>query len=94
MQPSDSGESQAKKRTTRARRGVVGGLLGLGLDASDGHERVTKGDDFVLLGGSEETHGRMQELVIRMHERLKSSGKGFADLSRREFEDLARDTLR
>jgi hypothetical protein len=71
----------------------VGGLLGLGLDGEDGHQRLTRGDDFVLLGGSQETHGRMQELVLRMNERLKNRGKRFADLTRREFEELARDTL-
>ena len=31
-------------------------LLGLGFDNKDGHKRYTKGDDFVLMGGSEETH--------------------------------------
>ena len=69
------------------------GLLGVGLDGTDGHKRVTQGDDFVLMGGSEETHGRMQELVIRMNEKLKRKGKSFRDLSEREFEDLAQDSL-
>ena len=69
------------------------GLLGLGLDGTDGHKRVTQGDDFVLMGGSEETHGRMQELVIRMNEKLKRKGKSFRELSEREFEDLANDSL-
>lgn len=80
------------KRRRRRRR--VGGLLGLGLDNTDGHKRVTSGDDFLLVGGSEETHGRMQDLVIRMNEALQRKGRRFTDLTRREFEDLARDTLR
>ena len=69
------------------------GLLGLGLDGTDGHKRVTQGDDFVLMGGSAETHERMQELVIRMNEKLKRKGKSFRELSEREFEDLAQDSL-
>ena len=95
MQPPESRDPArrpAAKRTNRKPR--MSGLLGLGLDAQDGHKRVTKGDDFLLLGGSEETHDRMQDLVLRMNERLRRSGKRFADLTSREFEDLARDTLK
>ena len=77
----------------RSRRKQVGGLFGLGLDGQDGHQRLTKGEDFFLVGGSDETHGRMQDLVLRMNEQLKRRGKKFADLSRSEFEDLARDTF-
>jgi hypothetical protein len=73
---------------------VAGGLLGLGLDGQDGHKRITQGDDFLLLGGSEETHERMQGMVIRMNEKLKRTGRRYADLSSNEFEDLARDSLR
>ena len=32
-------------------------LLGLGLDGKDGHTRITTGENFKLVGGSEETHG-------------------------------------
>ena len=28
-------------------------LLGLGFDGKDGHKRYTKGEDFVLMGGSD-----------------------------------------
>lgn len=69
------------------------GLVGVGLDNQDGQRRVTKGSDFFLVGGSAETHERMQDLVVRMKERLKGKGKRFADLSPPEFEDLARDSL-
>lgn len=30
-------------------------MLGIGLDNKDGHKRITKGDNFMLVGGSEET---------------------------------------
>ena len=39
-------------------------MLGLGLDNKDGHTRVTKGENFCLLGGSEETHDRMTETAM------------------------------
>lgn len=74
-------------------RGTRTGVLGVGLDAKDGHKRVTQGDDFLLLGGSHETHERMQDMVVRMSERVKRRGKTFGDLSKDEFADLARESL-
>jgi hypothetical protein len=68
------------------------GLLGVGLDADDGHKRMTRGEDFCVVGGSAETHERMQDLVIRMNEKLRREGRRFQDLSRPEFEELARDS--
>ena len=46
-------------------------LVGLGLTDSHGHKRITRGDDFVLTGGNEETHAGMQERAIKFSERLK-----------------------
>jgi hypothetical protein len=63
-------------------------LLGLGLD-SDGHKRITKGPNFALLGGSEETHEIMTEKAIRINEQLSSKGKKLEDVSHEEFEDIA-----
>jgi hypothetical protein len=64
-------------------------LLGLGLD-SDGHKRLTTGPNFVLLGGTRETHEVMTEKVIKINERLASKGKQLENISREEFEDVAR----
>ena len=36
-------------------------LLGVGLDNDDGHGRVTRGENFRLVGGSHDTHQQMQE---------------------------------
>ncbi len=65
------------------------GLLGLGLDNDDGHVRVTRGKNFHLVGGSEETHGTMQEKCIKLNEKLDSRGKCMEDLGRSELRDLA-----
>jgi hypothetical protein len=67
----------------------VTGLLGLGLDAKDGHTRITKGPHFVLLGGSSETHERMQEFAVKLGERMKAKGKAFGRVSPKELRDLA-----
>jgi hypothetical protein len=63
-------------------------MLGVGLD-SDGHKRVTTGSNFVLMGGSEETHEVMTEKVIKINEKLAAKGKQLEEVSREEFDDIA-----
>lgn len=63
-------------------------LLGIGLD-SDGHKRVTKGSNFVLLGGSKETHELMTEKAIKINEKLAAKGKQLEEVSHEEFDDIA-----
>ena len=65
-------------------------ILGVGLD-SDGHKRVTTGENFALIGGSKETHEAMTEKVIKINEKLKSSGKQLEKISSQEFDDLAEE---
>jgi hypothetical protein len=65
-------------------------LLGVGLD-SDGHKRVTKGDNFALVGGSKETHEQMTEKAIKINEKLKSRGKQLHEVCSKEFDDIAHE---
>lgn len=70
----------------KSRRKAV--MLGLGLD-SDGHKRLTTGPNFVLMGGSEETHEVMTEKAIKINEKLSERGKTLDEVSRDEFDDIA-----
>src|SRR2546425_10470700 len=63
-------------------------MLGLGLD-SDGHKRLTTGPNFLLMGGSQETHEVMTEKTIKINEKLAASGKRLEDVSHEEFDDIA-----
>ena len=63
-------------------------LLGLGLDNKDGHKRLTQGENFLMVGGSEETHERMTETAIKFNEKLARRGKSLQDLSPEEFRDM------
>ena len=63
-------------------------LLGVGFDGRDGHKRLTKGDDFILMGGSEETHERMTETAIKVNEKLAKRGKKLRDASVEELRDI------
>ena len=67
------------------------GLLGLGLDADDGQKRITRGPNFLLAGGSQETHGQMQETAIKINEHLDRRGKRLADISPSELGDIVAD---
>jgi len=50
----------------KSRRKAV--MVGVGLD-SDGHKRLTTGPNFVLVGGTEETHEVMTEKVVKINEK-------------------------
>jgi hypothetical protein len=63
-------------------------LLGIGLDNTDEHTRITKGDNFYLHGGSEETHEHMVETTIKFNEKLDAKGKQLEDLAKNEFFDM------
>ena len=65
-------------------------LLGIGLDNEDGHKRVTRAEDFVIAGGSEETHERMTETAIKTMEDLGNRGKKLAEVDREELRDIVR----
>jgi hypothetical protein len=65
-------------------------LLGLGLDAVDQHKRITRGEGFSLVGGSEETHERMTETVIKTSEDLSRKGRTIADARPEELAELLR----
>jgi hypothetical protein len=69
------------------------GFLGVGLDGQDEHTRLTRADHFVLLGGSAETHEKMQDAAIYFNEQLKRRGKALRETSREEAADLLRKAL-
>lgn len=64
-------------------------LLGLGFDCNNGHLRITKGKNFRLYGGCEDTHALMQEKAIKFNEHLKQMGKTLDDITQQEFTDIA-----
>lgn len=63
------------KKVTRRRKAKSAHLLGVGLDNEDGHKRLTSAEQFTIVGGSDETHGRLTETVIKTFEELKTRGK-------------------
>ena len=56
---------------------------------SDGHKRVTTGDNFVVAGGTQDTHDQMTETVVKINEKLTERGKCLNTVERTEFKDIA-----
>ena len=65
-------------------------LLGVGLDTKDGHKRITTGEQFTLMGGSQETHERMTETVVKTFEDLKHRGKDLREVEPKELTEILR----
>jgi hypothetical protein len=63
-------------------------MLGVAMDG-DGHKRVTTGENFLLAGGTHESHEVMTEKVIKINEKLASAGKRLEEVSREQFDDIA-----
>lgn len=68
-------------------------LVGIGLDNKDGHKRVTQADKFSIVGGSEETHEKMTETVVKTFEDIKSKGKELEDVEPKELSDLLKKNV-
>jgi hypothetical protein len=80
--PSPSGKNEEKKP-----RQVVG-FLGVGLDNADGHQRLSQSEHFLLIGGSKETHERMQDTAIKFDEGLRRHGKALEETPLEEVIDI------
>lgn len=66
-------------------------LLGIGLDKDDEQTRVTKGKNFLLWGGSKETHAVMRETALKINEHLDRRGKRLEDVSVKELRDICNE---
>jgi hypothetical protein len=71
------GRGVAKKQDRKEERIV--GFLGVGLDNTDEHKRITRSEHFLLVGGSKDTHERMQDTAIRFSEKLRQRGKSLQE---------------
>ena len=76
------------KKVTRRRKAKSAHLLGLGLDNEDGHKRLTSAEQFTIVGGSDETHTKMTETVIKTFEELKTRGKPLQAVEPQELAEI------
>jgi hypothetical protein len=66
-------------------------LLGIGLDGDDGHRRITRAEKFSVVGGSEETHARMTETLIKTVEALRRNGTTLEEIPPGKLAALLRE---
>lgn len=78
------GPEQPKKPRTQ--------LIGVGFDHTDGHKRITRAERFAILGGSQETHERMTETVVKTFETLDRKGKTLENVEKHELKDIIKDS--
>ena len=67
---------------------VSAALLGVAFDAEDEQKRITRGKNFLLCGGSQETHAVMQETAVKMNEHLDRRGQRLEDVSIHQLRDI------
>lgn len=75
----------------KKRKEQVVGFVGVGLDG-DGEQRITRSEHFFLLGGSQETHERMQDTAIRFSEELNRRGKRLPETPIEEVIDILHES--
>ena len=80
------------KKTKREEVQILG-FIGVGLDNADGHRRLTQNENFLLIGGSAETHEKMQDASIYFNEKLEERGKPLQETEARDAIDLLREAL-
>jgi hypothetical protein len=64
-------------------------LIGLGLDNADDTNRLTRGGQSLIVGGSAETHAELQETAMRMERLLDQWGRDLGELDPTELFELA-----
>ena len=80
--------NESSKPVRKKRQPKVSGILGVGLDNEDGHKRVTTGEKFVLVGGSQDTHEKMTETMVKTFEELKRRDKQLENVDPRELGEI------
>ncbi len=64
-------------------------IIGFGLDGADNHQRLSTGDQCILVGGSAETHAEMLETMLRLESELERLGQALGDVTPDELAEIA-----
>ncbi|MDP8218028.1 MAG: hypothetical protein P9M03_04820 [Candidatus Theseobacter exili] len=55
-------------------------LLGIGFDGSDGHVRITMGDNYGVCGGSGDTHDQICNKIVQLNMEMKRRGLSLEEI--------------
>jgi hypothetical protein len=64
-------------------------IIGFGLDGLDNQQRLSTGDQCILVGGSADTHAEMLETMLRLESELERLGQGLADVTPDQLAEIA-----
>ena len=70
-------------------RKLKAAIIGFGLDSLDSHQRLSTGEECLLVGGSAETHAEMLETMLRLESELDRLGVRLAEVSPIELAEIA-----
>lgn len=75
--------------SSRTRKKIIR-LLGVGFDADDGHVRITKGRQFDVLMGSNDSHEYLTKLIQKIEAELERRGLNLDEISPEELGELVK----
>ena len=78
-----------KQHSSPQPRRLRAALIGFGLDNGDDQQRLTRGDQTLIFGGSAETHAELRETAFKVEQELNRRGQDLADLDPIELAELA-----
>jgi hypothetical protein len=64
-------------------------FIGFGLDNGGDEQRLTRGDQTLIFGGSAETHAELRATALKMERELNRRGQDLGELDPTELADLA-----
>lgn len=76
------------KRVRRKVRGKKGLLVGVRTDKGDGHTRVSRGEDFMAVGGTKDAHEHLRETVAEISQEAKRRGRDLGEVRKEEFREI------
>ncbi len=68
-------------------------LLGIGFDGGDGHQRITHGENLILVGGSSQTHELLQDQAMIISQELKRRGQDLDEFSIEQIRTLLQEAM-
>jgi len=64
-------------------------IIGFGLDGNDDQQRLSTGEQCLLLGGSAETHAEMLETMLRLESELDRRGQRLDEVNPTDLVEIA-----
>lgn len=68
-------------------------LYGIAPPSKDGHTRLTRAEDFEVIGGSQEVHEKLREITTKVDEGIKKTGRRIKEVSAQELGERIQEAV-